>query len=71
MRAKNSADFPAFGRAPTPSVVELNARSRLLNDDAAIRVFEPGRALVTFRNIDSPGAADGHGPAARGDGCRL
>jgi hypothetical protein len=69
MRAKDSADLPVFGRSPTASVVVLDALSRLLIDDAAIRVFGPTRALVTYRKVDQPGAADGYGSAARGDGC--
>jgi hypothetical protein len=69
MRAKDSAEFPAFGWAPTASVVVLDALSRLLNDDVAIRVFGPTRALVTYRNVNGPGAADGCSCAARGEGC--
>ena len=69
MRAKDLADLPAFGRSPTASVVVLDALSRLLNDDVAIRVFGPMRALVTYRNDNEPGAADGYGSVARGDGC--
>ena len=69
MQAKNSAEFPVFGRAPTASVVVWDALSRLLIDDVAIRVFGPARTLVTFRNVGAPGAADVYGPAARGDGC--
>jgi hypothetical protein len=69
MRAKNSADFPAFGWAPTASVVVLDAQSRLLADDVANRLFGPARTLVTFRNVGVPDAEDGCGPVACGDGC--
>jgi hypothetical protein len=68
MRAKHSADFPAFGRAPTASVVVSDALPRLLDDDVAIRGFGPGRALVIFRNHGAPGAANGYRAAARDDG---
>jgi hypothetical protein len=71
MRAKNSVDFSAFGRAPTTSVVEDGMATRLLDDDAAIRAFGPGRALVTNRNVGASGAAGRKATAACGDGSSL
>ena len=67
MRAKNSGYFPAFDRSPTASVVVSSALSRLLDDDVA-SPGEPGRELITFKEICAYGAGVNCALAARSYG---